>query len=233
MGLPHSKPKAHTDLPMTARTNAPPIKVAIVEDDDELRANLTDYIGRFQDFKLVAGYADGETAMADLPRLKPEVVLMDINLPGVGGIECMHHLKESLPQALFMMLTVYEDNDRLFGSLLAGASGYLLKRASFTEIVAAIRDLHAGGSPMTPQIARRIVQHYQQTQADALPAEELGELTPHQRAFLEHLAKGYRYKEIADNLGISMEGVRSYVRRIYEKLHVHSRTEAVVKYLRH
>jgi DNA-binding NarL/FixJ family response regulator len=216
---------------MTAQTNAGPIRVAIVEDDDELRANLTDYIGRFPDFKLVSAYADGEAAVADLPRLKAEVVLMDINLPGLGGIECVHRLKDSLPRALFMMLTVYEDNDRLFGSLLAGASGYLLKRASFTEIVAAIRDLHAGGSPMTPQIARRIVQHYQQTQANAQPAEELGELTAHQRAFLEHLAKGYRYKEIADHLGISMEGVRSYVRRIYEKLHVHSRTEAVLKYL--
>ena len=179
----------------------------------------------------MAAYADGEAAVAGLPRLKPEVVVMDINLPGADGIECVRRLKDSLPQALFMMLTVYEDNDRLFRSLLAGASGYLLKRASPAEIVAAIRDLHAGGSPMTPQIARRVVQHYQQTQTRTQPVEELGELSLHQRTFLEQLAKGYRYKEIADNLGISMEGVRSYVRRIYEKLHVHSRTEAVVKYL--
>ena len=141
----------------------------------------------------------------------------------------VQRLKDSLPQMLFLMLTVYEDNDRLFRSLMAGASGYLLKRASPAEIVAAIRDLHQGGSPMTPQIARRLVQHYQQTHTRALPAQELGELSPHQQAFLEQLAKGYRYKEIADNLGISLEGVRSYIRRIYEKLHVHSRTEAVVK----
>ena len=231
MRFPLSKSKAHTNGQMSARTGAAQIKVAVVEDDDELRTNLSDYIGRFPDFKLVAAYADGEAAVAGLPRLKPEVVVMDINLPGADGIECVRRLKDSLPQALFMMLTVYEDNDRLFRSLLAGASGYLLKRASPAEIVAAIRDLHAGGSPMTPQIARRVVQHYQQTQTRTQPMEELGELSLHQRTFLEQLAKGYRYKEIADNLGISMEGVRSYVRRIYEKLHVHSRTEAVVKYL--
>jgi len=216
---------------MSAQQPTAPIKVALVEDDDELRAQLALYLKRFPDCKLLADFADGETALAALPRLKPEVVVMDINLPGAAGIECVRRLKETVPGALFLMLTVYEDNDRLFNSLLAGASGYLLKRATPAEIVAAIRDLRAGGSPMSPQIARRIVQHYQQTSARALPAEELGALSPHQQAFLDQLAKGYRYKEIADNLGISMDGVRSYIRRIYEKLHVHSRTEAVVKYL--
>ena len=233
MRFPPSQSKEHTGPRMIARTGTARIKVAIVEDDDELRANLSEYVGRFPDFKLVAAFADGEAALADLPRLKPEVVVMDINLPGIDGIKCVEHLRDSMPQTLFMMLTVYEDNDCLFRSLLAGASGYLLQRASPAEIVSAIRDLHAGGSPMTPQIARRVVQHYQQTQTRTQPVEELGELSPHQRAFLEQLAKGYRYKEIADNLGIGMDGVRSYVRRIYEKLHVHSRTEAVVKYLGH
>ena len=175
----------------------------------------------------------GEAALAEAPRLQPEVVVMDINRPGMDGIACVERPRDCLPQALFMMLTVYEDNDRLFRSLMVGASGYLLKRASPAEIIRALRDLHAGGSPMTPQIARRVVQHYRQTQTRTQPLEELGELSPHQRAFLEQLAKGYRYKEIADHLGISLEGVRSYVRRIYEKLHVHSRTAAVVKYLGH
>ena len=216
---------------MSTRQTTAPIRIALVEDDQELRTNLADYLQRFPDCQVVAQLADGETAMAKLPRLKPEVVVMDINLPGADGIECVRHLKDSLSSALFMMLTVYEDNDRLFRSLLVGASGYLLKRATPAEILEAIRDLRAGGSPMTPQIARRIVQHFQQTRPAAAPKDDLGDLSPHQLAFLDQLAKGYLYKEIAGNLGISVDGVRSYVRRIYEKLHVHSRTEAVVKYL--
>ena len=233
MRLPPAGPKAHTRPRMSVRTGTARIKVALVEDDDELRANLGNYLSRFPDFMLVGAFADGETALAELPRLQPEVVVMDINLPGMDGIACVERLRDALPRGLFMMLTVYEDNDRLFRSLMVGASGYLLKRASPAEIIRALRDLHAGGSPMTPQIARRVVQHYRQTQTRTQPLEELGELSPHQRAFLEQLAKGYRYKEIADHLGISLEGVRSYVRRIYEKLHVHSRTAAVVKYLGH
>ncbi|MEI7898985.1 MAG: response regulator transcription factor [bacterium] len=216
---------------MNTGQQAAPVKIALVEDDKELRTGLAGYLRRFPEFVPVAAFGDGETALAELPRLKPEVVVMDINLPGMDGIECVRGLKEALPGALFMMLTVYEDNDRLFDSLLAGASGYLLKRAAPSEIAAAIRDLRSGGSPMTPQIARRVVQHYQQKQAKGLPEEESGELSQRQQDFLDQLAKGYRYKEIADNLGIGMDGVRSYIRRIYEKLHVHSRTEAVVKYL--
>lgn len=231
MRLPKSESKEHAHPRMCAPQDSPPIKVALVEDDHELRASLASYLRRFRDCQVVAELPDAETALSRLPRLKPEVVVMDINLPGADGIECVRRLKDSLPDALFMMLTVYEDNDRLFHSLLAGASGYLLKRATPAEILDAIRDLHAGGSPMTPQIARRIVQHYQQPRTGVVPAEQLGDLSPHQRAFLDQLAKGYRYKEIADNLGIGMDGVRSYIRRIYEKLHVHSRTEAVVKYL--
>lgn len=207
-----------------------PILVAIVDDDEELRSNVGDYLSRFPEFKLVSDYGCAESAIADLPRRRAEVVLMDINLPEMDGVNCVKRLKELMPETQFMMLTVYEDNDLLFRSLQAGASGYLLKRASPSDIAQAVRDLHAGGSPMTPQIARRVVQHYQQTPTDP---DEVGALTDHQRAFLDQLAHGYRYKEIAENLGISMDTVRSYVRRIYEKLHVHSRTEAVVKYLRH
>jgi DNA-binding NarL/FixJ family response regulator len=166
--------------------------------------------------------------MAKLPGLHPDVVVMDINLPKLDGVVCVARLKDQLPRTQFLMLTVYEDHDRLFRSLLAGASGYLLKRTAPAQVVEAIREVHGGGSPITPQIARRIVQHLQ-----ACPGESNGinALTPHQRLFLDQLAKGHRYKEIAQNLGLSMDGVRGNVRRIYEKLHVHSRTEAVMKYL--
>ncbi len=206
------------------------IRVAIVDDDQALREDLASLVRRWPGLSLAGTQGSAETALQELPLLKPNVVLMDINLPGLDGVECVRRLKQVLPRTQFMMLTVYEDNDRLFRSLLAGATGYLLKRASPAEIVQAIHDLYAGGSPMTPQIARRVVQHYQETRA-LNPAREIEGLTEHQRAFLDQLAQGYRYKEIADNLGISMDAVRSYVRRIYEKLHVHSRTEAVVKYL--
>jgi len=231
MRLPPAKVKAYTSGCMSTQHKTSPIKIALVEDDKELRLSLSSYLRRFPDFELVATFGDGEAALEKLPRLAPDVVVMDINLPGMDGIACVRGLKEVLPGALFMMLTVYEDNDRLFDSLLAGASGYLLKRAAPSEIAAAIRDLRNGGSPMTPQIARRVVQHYQQAQSRSAPVDEFSGLSPHQLSFLEQLAKGYCYKEIADNLGISMDGVRSYIRRIYEKLHVHSRTEAVVKYL--
>jgi DNA-binding NarL/FixJ family response regulator len=139
-----------------------PIHVAIVEDDEEIRANLTHRIGETPSLRLLGSYADAESAMADLPHRKPDVVLMDINLPGMDGVECVRQLKSKLPSSQFVMLTVYEDNNRLFKSLMAGASGYLLKRTPPAKLVAAIKEAHAGGSPMTPQIARRVVQHFQQ-----------------------------------------------------------------------
>lgn len=206
-----------------------PITVAIVDDDSETRANVAEFIERFTEFKLAGTYPDAESALAGLVRQPVQVVLMDINLPGMDGVNCVRQLKRQLPQTQFMMLTVYEDNDQIFKSLASGASGYLLKRTSPDALASAIRELHAGGSPMTPQIARRVTQYFRETTA---PSDALEGLTPHQRAFLDQLAQGYRYKEIASNLGISMDAVRSYVRRIYEKLHVHSRTEAVVKYLK-
>ena len=153
---------------------------------------------------------------------------MDINLPGMDGIECVRQLKPKMPDVQFVMLTVYEDNNRLFKSLVAGASGYLLKRTPPAKLLAAIREAHAGGSPMTPQIARRVVQHFQQAPE---PSSELQRLTPREQEVLDQLAKGFRYKEIVDNLGISPGTLHSYIRSIYDKLHVHSRTEAVVKYL--
>jgi len=204
------------------------IAIAMVDDDDELRADVINYLSRIQDFRLVGDYSEAESAIKNLPLRPADVILMDINLPVMDGVACVARLKPLMPSALFLMLTVYDDNDRLFRSLQAGASGYLLKRSCPEEIADAIRSLHTGGSPMTPQIARRVVQHYQQTPVTSV---NLGGLTDHQMKFLDQLAQGYRYKEIADNLGISMDTVRSYIRRIYEKLQVHSRTEAVLKYL--
>jgi DNA-binding NarL/FixJ family response regulator len=205
-----------------------PIQVAIVEDDEEIRANLTHRITESGSLRLLRSYPDAETALNDLPRHKPDVVLMDINLPGMDGVECVRRLKPKMPDAQFIMLTVYEDNNRLFKSLIAGASGYLLKRTPPAKLLSAIREAHEGGSPMTPQIARRVVLHFQQVPE---PSSELQKLTPREKEVLNQLAKGFRYKEIVDNLHISPGTLHSYIRNIYEKLHVHSRTEAVVKLL--
>src|SRR5579863_213003 len=206
------------------------IKVAIVDDDDGIRHSLAAIIRRTPNFKMVGEYADAETALKELPRNPPDVVLMDINLPGMKGVECVRQIKAILPEAQALMLTVYEDSDSLFNSLKAGASGYLLKRTVSARLVEAIRDVHAGGSPMTPQLARRVVQFF--TKPAGTEADSVSRLTPGEREFLDQLAKGYAYKEIADRMNISVDTVRSYVRTVYEKLHVHSRTEAVVKYLR-
>ena len=213
---------------MTSPVETKLIQVAIVEDDDEIRANLGHRIGSNPAFRLLRSYGDAESALADLPRHKPDVVLMDINLPGMDGIECVRELKAKMPKAQFVMLTVYEDSNRLFKSLVAGASGYLLKRTPLAKLVTAIREAHQGGSPMTPQIARQVVQYFQQAR-EAAP--DVQRLTPRETQVLQQLARGFRYKEIVDNLGISAGTLHSYISSTYEKLHVHSRTEAVVKYL--
>jgi DNA-binding NarL/FixJ family response regulator len=205
------------------------IKVAIVDDDEGIRTSLAALIRRAPALKLAGDYPDAETALKEIPRHPPDVVLMDINLPGIKGVECVRQLKSAMPGVQFLMLTVYEDSDSLFNSLKAGASGYLLKRTASARLLEAIRDVHGGGSPMTPQLARRVVQFFSK------PAEgelSVSRLTPGEREFLNQLANGYAYKEIADRMKISIDTVRSYVRTVYEKLHVHSRTEAVVKYLR-
>jgi DNA-binding NarL/FixJ family response regulator len=206
-----------------------PIKVAIVDDDDGIRSSLAMLIRRAPALRLVGDYADAEAAIKEIPQRGPDVVLMDINLPGMNGVECVRQLKNSLPEVQFLMLTVYEDSDSLFNSLKAGASGYLLKRTASARLLEAIRDVYAGGSPMTPQLARRVVQYFSRPAEGNSPVSRL---TPGEKDFLDQLAKGYAYKEIADRMNISIDTVRSYVRTVYEKLHVHSRTEAVVKYLR-
>jgi len=206
------------------------IKVAIVEDDEGIRSSLVTLIRRASAFRLTGDYADAETALKEIPRKVPDVILMDINLPGINGVECVRQLKAALPAVQFLMLTVYEDSDSLFNSLKAGASGYLLKRTATARLLEAIRDVYDGGSPMTPQLARRVVQFF--SRPPTVEDASMARLTPGEREFLGQLANGYAYKEIADRMNISIDTVRSYVRTVYEKLHVHSRTEAVVKYLR-
>lgn len=205
------------------------IKIVIVEDDAEIRATLADVLGRAANLKLLATFPNAEIALTDIPRLQPDVVLMDINLGKMSGIDCVERLKPQLPQTQFIMLTVYEDSDRIFNALTAGAAGYLVKRTSPQQIIEAIHEVHGGGSPMTPQIARRVVQHFRRAPE---VSSDLGKLSPREKEILEQLAKGYLYKEIVENLGISLDTVRTYIRGIYTKLQVHSRTEAVLKYLK-
>ena len=206
------------------------IKVSIVDDDDGIRSGLATLIRRAPALKLLGEYADAETAVKEIPGKVPDVVLMDINLPGMNGVECVRQLKAALPKLQILMLTVYEDSDSLFNSFKAGASGYLLKRTASSRLLEAIHEVNMGGSPMTPQLARRVVQFFNVPEKAA--DSPISRLTPGEREFLDQLANGYAYKEIADRMKISIDTVRSYVRTVYEKLHVHSRTEAVVKYLR-
>lgn len=204
------------------------IRVAFVEDDQELRTSVANLVRRASGLKVVASYASAEAALADLAAQEPDVVLMDINLPKMDGVECVRRLKALLPKVQVLMLTMYEDNERLFNSILAGADGYLLKRTVPGQLVEAIREVQAGGSPMTPQIARRVFQHFRH---HSTPRPEIENLTPREKEVLEHLVRGNQFKQIADALGISLDGVRFHVRKIYEKLHVHSRGDAVVKFL--
>src|ERR1041384_1175748 len=206
-----------------------PIRVSIVEDDDGIRESLAVIVAGSEGFRCICRHRSAEDALRDLPAAKPDVVLMDINLPKMSGINCVRKLKELLPSTQTLMLTVYEDNDSIFDSLAAGASGYLLKRTPPARLLEAIDEVHKGGSPMTTSIARRVVQSFQ-TMGRSTREEE--NLTPREEEILSYLAKGYRYKEIADQLFISVETVRSHLHRVYEKLHVRSRTEAVVKFLR-
>ncbi len=206
-----------------------PITVSVVEDNDQLRGTLAHVIGRADGFRCAGQYANAEAALEAIPKEPPNVVLMDINLPGMNGVECVRRLKPLAPTTQVVMLTVYEDTENIFNALAAGASGYLLKRTKSTELLEAIREVVRGGSPMTAHIARKVVLSFQQPVPAAQPAEGL---SPREQEVLDCLAKGFLYKEIADKLGISYETVHTYIRRIYEKLQVRTRTEAVAKFLR-
>ena len=214
--------------PRRAKLKAVNITVSIVEDDASLRGILSDWIRSAEGFKCVGVHENAEAAISALPKENPSVVLMDINMPGMNGIECVRRLKPQMTDAQFMMLTVYEDPDHIFKALSSGASGYLLKRTPRTELLAAMRDIHAGGSPMSSNIARKIVQSFQRF-GSASPAEA-DSLSPREREVLEFLARGYLYKEIAEALQISIPTVNTHIRRIYEKLHVRSRSQAVAKF---
>src|ERR1035441_9205391 len=206
------------------------IKVAIVDDEPDLRENIAGFVDAAKGIHCVSTYPSGEEALAHLPQDQPDVVLMDINLGGMSGIECVRQLKPRMPAAQIVMLTVFEDTDKIFSALAAGASGYLLKRLAPAKLLEAIREVHEGGSPMSAPIARKVVLSLQP--ALAAPGAETVGLSPREREVLDGLAEGQAYKQIADKLGVSIHTVRNYIRRIYEKLHVCSRTEAVAKYLR-
>jgi DNA-binding NarL/FixJ family response regulator len=203
------------------------ISVSIVEDDAQTREILSEWIAHSRGFRLAGESESGERALQLLPKTKPDVVLMDINLPGISGVEGVKQLKQILPATQFVMLTVYEDTDYIYSALAAGASGYLLKQASKEELLNAVEEVHRGGSPMNSRIARKVVQFFRQTAA-ALPADET--LSPREDEVLGLLARGYLYKEIAVNLSISVPTVNTYVRRVYEKLHVRTRGQAIAKF---
>jgi len=206
-----------------------PISVSIVEDNDQLRTTLARVINRAEGFRCISQYPSAEAALEALPKDRPNVVLMDINLPGMNGVECVRQLKPVLPETQIIMLTVYEDTENIFNALAAGSSGYLLKRTTSAELLDAIREVLKGGSPMTTHIARKVVQSFQRQASSAAPTENLSQ---REQEVLDCLSQGFLYKEIAEKLGISYETVHTYIRRIYEKLQVRTRTEAVAKFLK-
>jgi DNA-binding NarL/FixJ family response regulator len=207
-----------------------PIRVSIIEDDEPAREILADWIEHAEGFQFVSGFGSAEDGLAELPRQKPDVVLMDIKLPGINGVECVRRLKPQLPQTQFVMHTVYEDSNHIFNALQSGATGYLLKQSAHDELMAALKYVHAGGSPMTSYIARRVAQCFPNTPAQS-ETDDNQSLSPREREVLDMLARGFLYKEIAESLSISVRTVDTYIRRIYEKLHVRSRSQAVAKYV--
>ena len=205
-----------------------PIKVCIVEDDAGLQESIASFIGDTPGFECLGAFSSGEEALKKIPSMAPSVVLMDINLPGMNGIQCVKKLKEKMPEVQTMILTVYESSDQIFEALAAGASGYLLKSTPPEKLLEAIEDLQEGGSPMSSHIARKVVQAFQPATRN-VPLIEY--LAPREQEVLNLLSKGFAYKQIAAELNLSMGTIRTYIRRIYEKLHVNCRTDAVVKYL--
>lgn len=212
------------------------VKVAIVEDNEEIARMLARVVGRDKQLDYLCTCNSGETALEALPNHRPNVVIMDLQLPGISGIECTARLRQVLPETQVLVFTVYRDDEKVFQALKAGASGYLLKRSKPEEILEAVHDVHHGGAPMTGEIARKVVRSFT---APVEPVSEKGRvekesehLTPRQEEILSLLARGFVTKEIASELGISFDTVRFHLKDIYAKLHVRSRTEAVVKYLR-
>jgi len=204
-----------------------PITVSIVEDNPGMRESFAALLNQSPNLRCISAYATGEEAVQGIPADKPDVALVDVNLPGMNGIECVAKLKAQLPKLQVLMLTRYEQSDLIFNSIRAGASGYLLKNTPPAELIQAIEQVHAGGAPMSMQIARKVVDHFRQIQK---PASDVEKLTQREQEILELLSKGYYYKEIGEQLNISLNTVRTHLQHIYEKLHVQSRTEAVLKF---
>lgn len=202
-------------------------RVVVVEDDSAIRTILTSWIAQAEGFTCAGEFCDAETAIAKMAELKPNVALVDINLPGLTGIECIRQLKPLLPATQFVIVTIYDQTEYIFSALAAGATGYLLKRTPRDELIAALREVREGGSPMSSNIARKVVQSFQQKPAGMKATEELSK---RENEVLVLLAQGYLCKEIADQVGVSFSTVKTYIRRIYEKLHVHSRAQAVALY---
>lgn len=204
------------------------ISVVIVEDDRQIREGLSDVLNKAPGCRCVGSFSSGEAALKNVNSLDPQVILMDIGLPGMNGIECLRQVKQLMPKVSVVMLTVFEDDDRVFDSIVAGADGYLLKKTPASKIVDSLRDVQNGGAPMSNQIARRVLDVFRK---NPRPNETNG-LSKREKEVLEQLAKGYTHKEIADNLFVSPTTVRCHIRNIYEKLHVHSKTEAINKVFR-
>ena len=205
------------------------ITVSIVEDDPGLRESVAQYIDAARGFRCIGAHASGEEAVKRIPGEAPSVVVMDINLTGMDGVECTRRLKAAVPSVQILMLTVFDDTEQIYRALAAGASGYLLKRVPPPKLLEAIREVHAGGAPMSGPIARKVVQSFQKP---AAAGDDTDSLSPREREVLECLAQGLLYKQISERLGISVDTIRTYIRRIYEKLHVRNRTEAVARFLR-
>lgn len=206
------------------------IKVSAIEDDAKLRQTLSVFLNRSRDMRFVSGYGSAEEALQNLPQDRPDIILMDIRLPGISGIECVTALRQLMPDAHVIMLTAYEDSQQIFESLAAGAYGYLLKSTEPARLLDAIREVYHGGSPVSGSVARKILEYFQRP---SIPGPTDGEklaLSERESQVLELLGAGHPYKHIADATGISLNTVRTYIKRIYEKLHVNSRTEAVLKF---
>jgi DNA-binding NarL/FixJ family response regulator len=202
------------------------ITISIVEDLVEVREGLNQFISLNTAFKVVGTFRTAEEAVMEIPKLRPNIVIMDINLPGMNGIECIRKLKEKTPATQFMMFTVYENDEKVFEALKAGASGYLLKNTGLVQMISSLKELHEGGSPMSSNIARKLVSVFHQ---QGKVASEVESLSPRENEVLLLLSDGLLYKEIADQLSISIATVRQHIHKIYDKLHVENRTEALNK----